>query len=52
MGELREPSGGSVVKTPCFTAEGVALILGWGTKILQVVWLGQKIKQKTNKKTS
>ena len=30
-----------------FTAEGVSLIPGWGTKILQVVWFDQnKTKQK------
>ena len=33
-----------------FTAEGVSLIPGWGTKILQVVWFDQN-KTKQNKKT-
>ena len=38
------------LKLHAFTAEGVALILGWGTKILQVVWLGQKNKTKNKQK--
>ena len=31
-----------VVRTPRFTAEGTGLIPGWGPKILQATWQGQK----------
>ena len=33
-----------------FTAEGLGSVPGWGTKIPQVVWCGQKKKKKRLKK--
>ena len=30
-----------------FTAKGPGSVPGWGTKILQALWRGQKYKQKT-----
>ena len=38
--------GSPVVRTLCLhLAEAVCSIPGWGTKILQTVWLGQKKKK-------
>ena len=43
---LRDCPGGPVVKTSPFNAEGVDLILGWGTKIPHALWpKNQNIKQ-------
>ena len=35
--------GNPAVKTPCFAAVGTDSISGWGTKILHIAQLGQKI---------
>ena len=37
--------GGPVVGTQHFHCQGQGLISGWGTKILQAVWCGQKKKK-------
>ena len=37
--------GGPVVRTLCFHCRGMGSIPGWGTKILHVMWHGQKFKK-------
>jgi len=34
-----------VVRTLSFHCQGLSLIRGWGTKILQATWCGQKKKK-------
>ena len=39
---MREFPGGQVVKTQCFHCHSLRSVPGWGTKILQAAWCGQK----------
>ena len=43
--------GGPVARTWCFHCWGPGSIPGWGTKILQAVWLGQNKQNKTKKQS-
>ena len=38
----QEFPGGQVVRTQRFHRHGLGSVPGWGTKILQAVWRGQK----------
>ena len=40
----RDFPGDAAVKTPYFQCRGTGSIPGWGTKITQAVWPGQKAK--------
>ena len=42
--------GSPVVRTPHFHCQGWGLIPGWGTKIPQIAWHGQKKKKKKDKR--
>ena len=46
---MREFPGGPLVKTWCFHCSGPGSILGWGTKISQAMWHGQKEKKSENR---
>ena len=46
---MREFPGGPVVKTWCFHCSGPGSTLGWGTKISQATWHGQKEKKSENR---